>query len=470
MPRPALKRAARCQPAEAQAAIEAFLAAARQPVLQEPGEPAIPLRSGSFDLTQQNGALTISAWDHDRQLFRRISRVDHPQPGRLVLTIEKFGGRHGSLLLYDEARPQSLTLRKQADRHCFREQLRGMVRKHFPGWRVLELSADQDLEHSLSANYPRGLLRRGKQAIAFLGAAAGPAEPSHALTYALIWLDRLRRRQPDLFIDSLALFLPPAALTCTALRLRWLQGPQWLAFACTPEGQAVPVDLADHGNLHTALYAPQIRRSVPLHPDATEQGGKLYFRGLEVPACAPAEGPAVIAELARLRSFDARDRLHPLYTRQPEAWLETRIRAALSTLDATLESTPVYGQVTAVAGVDRGIADLLAVDTAGRLAVIEIKASEDIHLPLQALDYWMRVAHHAAADSFTAQGYFPGIALRSAAPRLLLAAPALAYHPTTETILRYFSSKIAVERIGLGIEWRHTLRVLFRLRGSERPA
>jgi hypothetical protein len=51
----------------------------------------------------------------------------------------------------------------------------------------------------------------------------------------------------------------------------------------------------------------------------------------------------------------------------------------------------------------------------------------------------------------------------------LLVAPALEFHPTTEAILRFFSPEIEVERIGLGVEWRERLKVMFRMRGAERP-
>jgi hypothetical protein len=83
-------------------------------------------------------------------------------------------------------------------------------------------------------------------------------------------------------------------------------------------------------------------------------------------------------------------------------------------------------------------------------------------LPLQALDYWMRVKWHLERGDFEGRGYFPGIPLRSDPPRLLLVAPALEYHPANETVLRYFSSEIPVERIGIGIQWRQELRVMFR--------
>jgi len=52
---------------------------------------------------------------------------------------------------------------------------------------------------------------------------------------------------------------------------------------------------------------------------------------------------------------------------------------------------------------------------------------------------------------------------------LLLVAPSLEFHPTTETLLSFFSPAIAVERVGVGVEWRKSLQVMFRLTGAERP-
>lgn len=452
-----------------QAAIEAFLAAARQPVLQEPGELPFPLETGQFELTHKAGALVVSTWDETRQLHRRAIAIAEDRPGRLTLTIEKFGGKSGMLVLYDQSKPASAPLRKQGERHHFREHLRGLLRKQFPGWRLLDLSADLDMEHSLSANYPRALLRKGQCGVAVIGAAPGPADPTLSLTYGLIWLDYLRRREPELRVETLALFLPQPALTATALRLKWLTGAKFRLFTYTTEGHSQELDLSDCGNLHTELRPAQPHTPSPFHREAETTTNGIRLRGLEVPDCAQNELPKMISEMARLRSADSPDRLNPLYTRRSEGWLEGQIRRHLGTVDATLQMAPLYGQVIAVAGVDRNIADILAIDFDGRLAVLEIKAEEDIHLPLQALDYWMRIAHHAAQGDFRARNYFPQTQLRKDPPRLLLVAPALCFHPTTETILRFFSSDITVERIGLALEWRQMVRVLFRYRGAGCP-
>ena len=90
-------------------------------------------------------------------------------------------------------------------------------------------------------------------------------------------------------------------------------------------------------------------------------------------------------------------------------------------------------------------------------------------LPLQGLDYWMRVKWHLDRGEFRASGYFRGVELNPAPPRLLLVSPAFDFHPTTETILRYFSPQVEVERLGLGAEWRRELQVVFRARGAEPP-
>jgi hypothetical protein len=180
-----------------------------------------------------------------------------------------------------------------------------------------------------------------------------------------------------------------------------------------------------------------------------------------------------VVETARdigvVRNAAAADRQHPLYSLYPEGWLEAEIRAHPETIDATLKSTPVYGQVPIFSGGDRGIVDLLAIDCAGRLAVIEIKASADVQLPFQALDYWLRVRKHLAAGDFERLNYFAGHVVRPDAPRILLVAPALEFHSTTETLLSSFPPEIDVTRIGLAADWRSELRVMFRLRGSERP-
>jgi hypothetical protein len=174
-------------------------------------------------------------------------------------------------------------------------------------------------------------------------------------------------------------------------------------------------------------------------------------------------------EIARLRYDDAEDHQHPLYSQSPEGWLESRVLANPQVIDASLRRAPVYGQVPIFSGPERGVIDLLGIDDAGRLTVIELKTTADLQLPFQALDYWLLVRKHLAAGDFERLGYFPGIPVRRDAPRILLVAPSLEFHSTTEIMIGALMPHIDFMRIGLGANWRKELRVMFRLRGAERP-
>ena len=84
-------------------------------------------------------------------------------------------------------------------------------------------------------------------------------------------------------------------------------------------------------------------------------------------------------------------------------------------LDAQLDSEHFYSQVPALAAGDRGVFDLLGITRKGRLVVIELKASEDIQLPVQAVDYWLRVRRHQREGDFQRIRLFCRSANRSAA-------------------------------------------------------
>src|SRR6185437_16907215 len=143
----------------------------------------------------------------------------------------------------------------------------------------------------------------------------------------------------------------------------------------------------------------------------------------------------------------------PLFRMQPERWLESEFRLGLGDLLPLLRGDLLYSQVPALSSGDRGMLDLLTLDGNGRLVVMELKADEDLHLPLQALDYWIRVralnADRRSASSgarpvsaFEREGYFEGAEVSPLEPRLLLIAPALRIHPANEAVLRFLSPKV----------------------------
>ena len=370
------------------------------------------------------------------------------------------------------------------------------------------MSAAPDLENSLSPVYARAALGLGHESWAVLGGSAelDSASCDQILTFGLIWLDHLRRHEQKRVVRGLKLFLPRSRTQVTANRLAFLNRASFgfELYSFDDAGNVRRVDERDYGNLVTDLR-PCLPLSLPVEPVAgwVEQirsipevealpraDGLLSLRvrgiqfalagrgvltaGLDRQTPVSAEGVDRVLQLAhelsRLRSPDAPDHGNPLYRRYPERWLESQVRHDLRALDSTLQPEPVYTQVPTVAGPDRGMIDLLACDREGRLAVLELKAAEDIRLPLQGLDYWMRVKWHLDREEFGRHGYFPGLEVSARPPRLVLVAPAFDFHPTTEIILHYLSPEVGVERIGVSAEWRSKLKVVFRKRGPGRIA
>jgi hypothetical protein len=460
-------------------AIDSFVRSARQPALLEPGEPLLPFTSETFLYEEHSNHVLVQAWDENRNIVRRVTGIREQARGKLSLTVRKFANREGELILVDLAVPSKREWTRRGEKLIFRERFRRFLQREFLDWQIVSLSADPDLEHSLSPTFPRALLRQGSRALAAIAAPPDEGEPSAILTFGLIWLAYLRRREPKLILEALIILLPKGCEHPTTLRIRHLTGVRFEVFTYCENDHATRLDPNDYGNLDTSLDA--CRRSPNLTPEAApflqeiegfEQVARpdgsvsLRIHGLEfaaLPGIAPPnELIAHARELSRMRRTPG----SLLYQKDAERWLESKVRAGIQTIDASLRPVPIYGQVPAFTAGDRGVIDLLAAEHNGRLTVLELKASADIHLPLQALDYWMRVAHYATASAFSPLGYFPGVQLTQQLPKLILVAPSLEFHPSTETILGFFHSRIEVQRIGLAADWRNELRVMFRLDGS----
>jgi hypothetical protein len=479
--------------------IQAFLNNCRRPAVLDFGDEPIHLEQGRYVLEMRSGRPCIEAWNDERSLSRRVLSLDRTATGMLDCTVQRFGGTTGKLTFLDLDRPQTSLRATRGERQTFGEQFRRMLRREFPGWNIEALSCTSDLRRSFATAFPRAHLKRGNQHLAAL-ACPSLEEEFALLTTALLWFDHLRSRLDRTAQLSLVLFLPESAGNITAHRLRSLTGQHLRTslYRFNEHGSAGVVDAKDLGNLDTRLnsrYVPaELSRELNLAVSRLRalegvgccpevSGGiSICFRGLEfariergkiflgieskekVPPQEIARVENFALHLGRLKSSENRFAELAAF---PERWFESAVRSHLQTLDSQLLASPVHGQVLTFAGGERELVDLLAVSSSGRLTVLELKTSEDIHLPLQGLDYWMRLAWHA--DRSEMDSLFPGISILKQPPKLLLVAPAFSFHPGNEIILRYFSPDIEVERIGVNSEWELTLSVAFRLRGADVP-
>jgi hypothetical protein len=392
----------------------------------ETGDEPLALLPEQHQWEIKQGNLFLSAWPEQRSIQRRIVAIEARKPGLMVCLIQRFGGKTGRLTLLDLAHPRSAGRLLQGERQSFSETFRRMLNRQFPGWNIQSLTTEMSLQSSFSPKYPRAVLERGTQRMAAMACPLAEDE-HHFLSFALLWHHYVSGRAEHYHRVPLSVFLPDDAGSLTALRLRWLQVPSRM-FRFNEHGSAGEIDPADVGNLRSRIVRNAPSRFDGVH--GTE----------EEPYAVPA---------------------------QPESRLEAAVRQNIGLVDAALEGQPVFRQVISFQSLDRDIFDLIGADREGRIAVIELKAGEDLHLPLQALDYWMRVNHHIQEGDL--DRFYPQLAVRRQPPKLFLVAPALQFHASTETLLSYFRAEIETERVGLNLVWHQGLRVAFRLQGAEKP-
>ena len=480
----------------------AALCLAGSPEVHENGEWLAGLEGLQYEVRSHGTATLLHLWGAQQNLVRRVIAVKANSQDALVVEVARFGhARHAKLeLLARSAARQS----NRIAREQFRVRLDRLLRDHFADETLDSLTTSAELQYSLSGAYTRGLMHRGSEAHAVLGAA--PEEDASttdgALTFGLIWLARARERARRHSVAGLRLLLPRGRAAIAAHRLTGLANPQEVeVYEYDPLHWRVRrVPLSDAGNLATWLIpyrdrdqalasaSPETERIRGLAPDAIGSGVTadskevaLRFRGLEFARwkggatwfglsdhqelLTPGKWPALkklVAQLETYRHPLASDTRHRLYRAQPERWLETMVAADPTRIDPRLDPRYIYAQVPAFSGGERGILDLLGVMRDGRLAVLELKAGEDIQLVMQAVDYWLRVRWHQQRDDFRKYGYFPGVNLHPAPPLLFLVAPGFRFHPSSDLVLRYLSREIEVVRVGLSENWRRGLRVVFR--------
>lgn len=490
-----------------QAEIESFLKSLRHPILVEEEAEILDLTAAEWRLTVEYGKLIFTAWNAARSISRRLEEVAYRDGGRIGVFARKTGARESGTLEFREltiSRPGARNL----ERGTFRKQFLAMLQREYRGWTFEHVSNRSDREHSFSTWYLRGLARQGRTAWAFLGLpdTESVAAADSLLAFGLIWLDWLRSRSERVIVSGLKLFLPSYAVDLTAHRAACVnrRAVQLEIHAWQPgQEHPGPVDLKDFGNVETRLVPRRqgqalVERHHPLLctllgdlldridvvPDPTGTFLSLRVLGLEVARVEGLLAPRIffglegsvrkleegeevefrqfLAQALEIRRAGTSDPSQDLYRLQSERWLESLLIRDVSKLDPELSPAQVYPQVPAFTGVDRGVIDILLATRHGRLAVLELKLHEEINLPLQALDYWLRVKWLEERDQFRARGYFPDLELATTPPLLYLISPAFRFHSTTPVLLRYLDATVQVVRVGLNDSWRQGVKVLFR--------
>jgi hypothetical protein len=468
---------------ELEATLREFAAA--EPVeVRENGGRVAPLAGLSWEVRGAAEKPLLHLWSAEYNLTRRVLAITDHSEQRLILAVERFGRSKPDRLEF--VRMSVDRSAREMTRHAFCEQLRRILAEQFPDEIVESLMISPDLEHSLSGNYVRGILRRGSAEWAILGVADSESADTveNSLTFALLWLERARQSSRRGTITGLRLILPKGGARVVAQRVGALERldprsagniDSWIV------PQRETQSLLDRARAALDPILALAPRAISLHPSVASGEVWLRFRGLaiatldegrvffgtserreELSAASWSSLKKLLNDLEVCRHPLATDTRHALYRAQPERWLEAIVREDVTRVDAQLDARFVYTQVFANAGGEHGILDLLGVTRSGRLAILELKATEHIHLALQAAGYWRHVRHHLERGDLSRYGYFPGVPLQTAAPLVYLVAPALRFHPATDELLRYLAPEVEVVRVGLAESWRRGVRVVMR--------
>ncbi len=509
-------------------AIENYLADHPAAALLEEGRVVFDMRSARYSVGESHGRCLLQFWSDERNLMRTVVEVQQRAQSLRIITRRMGAARPQTLELAPTSERRTPTARDSARRN-YQRLLERVLSRYFIDAKADGFRSAMDLEHSFGPAYIRGRLLKGTSAEAVIGVSAAESSAiiDGALTLGILWLDYCRQHaSARRHFGGLKVIAPAGNWRTIAERMAWLNhaAADFQLYALDERSEELEaVDFRDTGNIESRLVhafsrtaaiercQPGIDRLMGLLPPGTQERVEvlaispthvgLLLHGLEfarvnhgvaahsfareneVTFGAGANETPLTEEnepLARelfSRLFQSRhadgSHVDPLFRLQPERWLESRLRSGLSNLLPGLRGDLVYSQVPALSSGDRGMLDLLTVDRNGRLAVIELKAGEDLHLPLQALDYWIRVrALNAdrkpgpggdnAVSAFEREGYFEGAGVSPLEPRLMLIAPALRIHPANETVLRFLSPKIEWELFAVGEFWRRELKVVFR--------
>jgi hypothetical protein len=511
--------------------LDEFLIAHPQAAVVEDGKVLFDLANAKYALSAEYGRCVLHLWSEERNLVRTVCAAE-ARNSALRLQVKRFGQTKPQLLQVLPDRDQRAPSSRTASRAHYERVLERVLARSFPDFNVEGMRSAMDLEHSFGPAYARGLLVRGNGAWAVIGVGAEetPSTIDGILTLGILWLAYCREHgEGRRLVEGLKVVVPHGSSETTRARMAWMNPAlaKWEIYELDERNDELArLDPADQGNLDVRL-SHCFNREAAL--DRSRASIDKVFGLLPMEASGMVEvwprSAAEVAfmlhglEFARVRhataanSFARQDEItfgaganetalteateelftdlvcrllesrhaggnirDPLYRLQPERWLESVLRRELADIEPGIVPECVYSQVPAFSAGDRGMLDLLTVDRGGRLLVIELKADEDLHLPLQGLDYWLRVrrlqgesAQTGGRDSLHRHGYFQGIQLADLPPRLHLVAPALRIHPANETVLRYLSPEIEWTLIALDERWREQRRVVFRKRSGDKP-
>lgn len=474
------------------------------------------INGDNFELSVEWGKLIFAWWDNERSQSWRVTAYEIDEAELQLQVTRGLKNEIATMTLRNPSKwrekAELENLESDERRQLYAKTLTELFARNFDGVRVQRVTSGADRSHSVPGKYARLILKlRGETALA-IGAdkTESQTDIDGVVAAGLIWLAGFNQQRDQKQKAKRLLICVPAGSSQTVVeRLTLLDSSHLGArIECLEvkerDGDLNSVQLATQDELLNThpreLDWPEIattenhwrERILRLAPGQIELrqlarketysinglefarasfGDKLRIRfgvaGLD------SDQPTsetlnesnfdrlaeLVDQIAENRSAKSANRRHPLHRLREEAWLESLLRKDIRVLGEDLDERFVYSQIPAWRGDERSVIDLLTVNHKARLVVIEVKASEDSQLPLQGLDYWLRVEQARLRGEFRRRNLFGGIELADQSPLLYLVAPRLRFHRTFAIVARCLSSQIEAYQVGVNTNWREGVRV-----------
>lgn len=468
------------------------------------------LKRGEWEVSVASGALIFSYRGDAGARFWRIRSWRREGEKLLLDAARRAGAERARLELVPRALNVSAREAVADARHAECERLAALF-SEFSGAKVEHARLSSGSRRGEPGRWARVILRRGRERFAATAPVVtlGAEGAESFLSSALLWLARIEAKPRAARVHKLFLVAPKKLACAVGERLPLLRDELRRTislFEVEEDGHAIRrVGVPALDELLDArpsrLFRPSeqpatglTEQIVALAPDAIDvaharHGETLRFKGLpfaRVRRLAGREhawfgtlGAAqrrlldeanaddlfkLVEELKEHRRAEATDRRHALYRAAPEAWLEALLRRDITRLDPGLRLAPLHAQFRASRESDAGSrpVDLLALRRDGRLAVVELKVSEDASLALQGADYWRRVETQRRCGNIARARLFGDAEITDEPPLVYLVAPMLRFHRSFATLARAVTPRVEMYRFDLNEDWRAGVRVVRR--------
>ncbi len=496
----------------ARAAIDALLQTHVEWFLTLDDGEAQALNQRELEIFVAHQRLLFGCWTEKGTRSWKIFSWDWSDEKLTLEASRRMGADRPVIELVPRASAKAIALTVKAARQARCESLAQLVCANQPGSRVERATLSPGARRGQPGRYARIVLRLKHERIAVTGlvTTGRPSDADAFLAAALLWFKRTSERARAPYMQQLRLLVEADLVRPLLQRVALLR--QSLRDTITVfevDQQMTELQFFDVPTRED-IWKRRLRRFPPsqpaeftrtaarlksIAPEAVDvvgarQGETLRYFGLPFARVRKllgterawfglegarrrlldekneSEFQELLAALLEHRVADADDRHHALYRNAAEAWLESLLRRDITKLDPGLIVAPLHAQFRTSRGGTISVRpiDLLALRHDGRLAVIELKVSEDREHVLQGVDYWQRVEAHRRRGHISRAKLFGDRKIKNEPPLIYLVAPTLRVHPAFNTLARSIAPDIDIYRFDINEDWRAGVRVMRRLR------